>query len=47
MIFQIDNQSIKVFAERDPARLPWGKIGADVVLECTGFFLEKHQQENT
>ena len=39
--FQIDNQSIKVFAERDPVRLPWGKIGADVVLECTGFFLDK------
>ena len=39
--FQIDNQNIKVFAERDPAKLPWGKLGADVVLECTGFFLDK------
>ena len=39
--FQIGNQKIKVFAERDPAKLPWGKIGADVVLECTGFFLDK------
>ena len=36
--FQIGDQNIKVFAERDPAKLPWGKIGADVVLECTGFF---------
>ena len=39
--FQIGDQKIKVFAERDPAKLPWGKIGADVVLECTGFFLDK------
>tara|TARA_B100000965_G_C19557820_1_gene743058 strand:- start:130 stop:1134 length:1005 start_codon:yes stop_codon:yes gene_type:complete len=39
--FQIGNQSIKVFAEKDPAKLSWGKVGADVVLECTGFFLDK------
>jgi glyceraldehyde 3-phosphate dehydrogenase len=39
--FQIGDQNIKVFAERDPAKLPWGKVGADVVLECTGFFLDK------
>ena len=39
--FQIGDQKIKVFAEKDPAKLPWGKIGADVVLECTGFFLDK------
>jgi len=39
--FQIGDQKIKVFAERDPAKLPWGEIGADVVLECTGFFLDK------
>ena len=39
--FQIDNQNIKVFAEKDPAKLPWEKINADVVLECTGFFLDK------
>ena len=39
--FQIGDQKIKVFAEKDPAKLPWSKIGADVVLECTGFFLDK------
>ena len=39
--FQIGDQNIKVFAERDPSKLPWGHIGADVVLECTGFFLDK------
>ena len=32
---------IKVFAERDPAKLPWGSLGVDVVLECTGFFTSK------
>ena len=39
--FQIGDQNIKVFAEKDPSKLPWGQIGADVVLECTGFFLDK------
>ena len=39
--FKILNQNIKVFAERDPANLPWGKVGVDVVLECTGLFLNK------
>ena len=39
--FEISNQEIKVFAEKDPANIPWGKIGADVVLECTGIFLDK------
>ncbi len=39
--FQIGDQNIKVFAERDPSNLPWGKIGANIVLECTGLFLNK------
>ncbi len=39
--FQINDQNIKVFAEKDPSKLPWGKIGADIILECTGFFLDK------
>lgn len=34
---------IKVFAERDPAKLPWGSLGVDVVLECTGFFTTKEK----
>ena len=37
--FNILNQNIKVYAERDPSNLPWGKIGADIILECTGLFL--------
>ena len=32
---------IKVCAERDPAKLPWGALGVDVVLECTGLFTSK------
>lgn len=34
---------IKVFAERDPAKLPWGELGIDVVLECTGLFASKEK----
>ena len=36
--FKISNHNIKVFAEKDPANIPWGKVGADIVLECTEFF---------
>ena len=43
--FKISNQNIKVFAERDPTSIPWGKEGADVVLECTGIFLDKKSAE--
>ncbi len=32
---------IKVTAERDPAQLPWGELGVDVVLECTGIFTKR------
>ena len=34
----IDGQEIKVYANREPEKLPWGELGVDVVLECTGFF---------
>jgi glyceraldehyde 3-phosphate dehydrogenase len=36
----IDGTVIPVFAERDPAALPWGKVGADIVIESTGFFTD-------
>ena len=36
---------IKVFAERNPEDLPWGKLGVDVVLECTGIFTKRPQAE--
>ncbi|NUU27084.1 type I glyceraldehyde-3-phosphate dehydrogenase [Curtobacterium albidum] len=34
----VDGKPIKVLAERDPANLPWGELGVDVVIESTGFF---------
>ncbi len=34
----VDGKTIKALAERDPANLPWGELGVDVVLESTGFF---------
>ena len=34
---------IKVLAERDPAKQPWGDMGIDVVMECTGFFADKEK----
>jgi glyceraldehyde 3-phosphate dehydrogenase len=39
----VDGDPIKVFAERDPAKLPWGDLGVDVVLECTGLFASKEK----
>ncbi len=43
--FNISNQEIKVFSEKDPSNIPWAKVGADVVLECTGIFLDKSSAE--
>ncbi len=37
----VNGDRIKVFAERDPGKLPWAELGIDVVLECTGFFGSK------
>ena len=37
----VNGDKIKVLAERDPAKLPWGELGVDVVMECTGFFTTK------
>ena len=37
----VDGDELKVFAERDPAALPWGDIGADVVIESTGLFTDR------
>ncbi|GAA3605140.1 type I glyceraldehyde-3-phosphate dehydrogenase [Nonomuraea rosea] len=36
----VDGKAIKVFAERDPGKLPWGDLGVDVVLESTGLFTD-------
>ena len=40
--FEIRNHNIKVFAEKDPSNIPWKNVSADVVLECTGIFLDKN-----
>jgi len=37
----VNGDSIACHAQRDPAQLPWGELGVDVVLECTGFFASK------
>ncbi len=37
----VNGSRIKVFAERDPAKLKWGDVGAEFVLECTGLFTSK------
>ncbi|WP_282606694.1 type I glyceraldehyde-3-phosphate dehydrogenase [Pelagibius sp. Alg239-R121] len=37
----VDGKSIKVLSERDPAALPWGELGVDVVMECTGIFASR------
>ena len=37
----VNGDRIKVFAERDPSKLPWGDLGIDVVFECTGLFTSK------
>jgi len=37
----VDDERIRVVAERDPAKLPWKQLGIDVVLECTGLFTSK------
>ena len=39
----VNGDRIKVFAQRDPAQLPWASLGVDVVLECTGFFTTKEK----
>jgi len=36
----VDGHKIRALAERDPANLPWGELGADIVIESTGFFTD-------
>jgi glyceraldehyde 3-phosphate dehydrogenase len=39
----VNGDRIKVCAERDPSKLPWGTLGVDIVLECTGLFTTKEK----
>jgi glyceraldehyde 3-phosphate dehydrogenase len=41
----VDGDKIRVFAERNPADLPWGELGVDVVMECTGLFATKEKAQ--
>ena len=38
---EVDGRELKVLAERDPAALPWGELGVDVVIESTGLFTDR------
>ncbi len=39
----VDGKEIKIYSEKDAANLPWGDLGVDVVLECTGFYTSKEK----
>ncbi|MDF2611871.1 MAG: glyceraldehyde-3-phosphate dehydrogenase, type, partial [Lachnospiraceae bacterium] len=41
----VDGKEIKIYAEADAKNLPWGEIGVDVVLECTGFYVSKAKSQ--
>ncbi len=41
----VDGKTIKIYAEKDAKDLPWGEIGVDVVLECTGFYTSKAKSQ--
>ena len=41
----VDGKTIKIYAEKDAKDLPWGEIGVDVVLECTGFYCSKDKSQ--
>lgn len=43
--FKVNGKEIKVLANRNPEELPWGDLGVDIVLECTGFFTTKEAAE--
>ena len=41
----VDGKEIKIYAEKDAANAPWGKLDVDVVLECTGFYTSKEKSQ--
>ncbi|AGR41542.1 type I glyceraldehyde-3-phosphate dehydrogenase [Spiroplasma taiwanense] len=41
----VDGKEIKILAERNAADLPWGKLGIDLVVECTGFYASKEKSQ--
>ncbi len=43
----VNGDRIRVCAERDPSKLPWGELGVDVVFECTGLFTSRPRRART
>lgn len=41
----VEGKEFKIYSEKDPENLPWGELGIDIVLECTGFFTKKEDSE--
>ena len=41
----VDGKAIKSYAEKDASNLPWGELGIDIVLECTGFYVTKEKAQ--
>ena len=41
----VDGHEVKIYAQKDPAQIPWGSHGVDVVIESTGFFTDKAKAE--
>lgn len=41
----VNGKEIKIYAQKDPAQIPWGEHQVDVVLECTGFFTDREKAE--
>lgn len=41
----VDGKQIRIYKEADPKNLPWGELGIDIVLECTGFFASKAKSQ--
>lgn len=42
---KVNNDEFRVFSERDPAKIPWGEVGAEIVIESTGIFTDKAKAE--
>jgi glyceraldehyde 3-phosphate dehydrogenase len=42
---QVNGHEVKIYAQKDPAQIPWGTHQVDVVLECTGFFTDKDKAQ--
>ncbi|HZF64481.1 MAG TPA: type I glyceraldehyde-3-phosphate dehydrogenase [Chitinophagaceae bacterium] len=42
----VNGEEVKIYAQKDPAQIPWGEHGVDVVIESTGFFTDKEKAES-